>query len=164
VSHSTLSGPAFNRGGSLFVHNGTACRGLLLLSALSAAACSSQDLHPVEGKVIYKTEPAGGVVVTFHPKDGDPFKTIRPIGLTKEDGVFTLATGQKDGAQPGEYVVTFIRPVEVEAKEKKAKSLDMGAPSDTRDAFGGAYVEAEKSTFKVEIRRGPNKLEPFILK
>src|SRR5207245_3238340 len=65
-------------------------------------------LHPVQGKVFYKDQPLGGVLVTFHPKGASDIRTVRPVGLTREDGTFTLTTGQQEGAPAGEYVATFI--------------------------------------------------------
>ncbi len=138
-------------------------RWLAVLSVVCAFACSTGDgLSPVEGKVVFKSEPIKGVVVTFHPKDGDPIKAIRPVGQTKEDGTFTLLTGDKPGAPAGEYVVTFVWPREVAApKGKKTFSTEL---PDTRDAFDGAFADANKSTFKVAVKKGANKLDPFYLK
>jgi len=113
----------------------------------------------VQGKVLYKNQPAKGAVVTFHPKGADPVKAIRPVGQAKEDGTFTLTTGQTEGAPPGEYTVTFIWPEEVPPKSKFTTELP-----DTRDKLQGAYADPASSKFKVEIKSGVNQLEPFNLK
>src|SRR5262249_11617132 len=119
-------------------------------------------LNPVQGKVIYKDQPLKGAVVTFHPKEGDKYHTVRPVGLTNEDGTFTLKTGEKDGAPAGEYVVTFICS-ELTDAPAGTKIITTGAP-ETRDRLEGAYANAATSNLKITIRSGNNQLEPFQLK
>jgi hypothetical protein len=139
-------------------------RWLVLATALGCASCSGSDsggLHPVTGKVLHNDKPARGVVVTFHLKGADPVKAIRPVGMSGEDGTFTLATGPREGAAPGEYVATFIWPENVAPKAKKAFSLD---GPESQDRLRGAYANPATSTFKVEIKEGANQLPPFSLK
>src|SRR5437773_1396704 len=84
-------------------------RWLALFVACCGLSCTHDSgLHPVQGKVFYKDQPLGGVLVTFHPKGASDIHTVRPVGLTREDGTFTLTTGQQEGAPAGEYVVTFL--------------------------------------------------------
>ncbi len=136
---------------------------LLLTIPFCSLACSENSaLAPVEGKVLVKDQPAEGVLVTFHPKDPpDPVTATRPVGRTGADGTFTLSSGAKEGVAPGEYVVTFIWPKET--RPRAPGTIVMGTP-ETRDDFDGAYVDALKSSFKVEVKAGPNKLQPFVLK
>src|SRR5207244_3219066 len=117
-----------------------------------------------QGKVRFKNEAVKGAMVTFHPKDVDPVKSIRSTGVTKEDGSFTLTTGDKERAVAGEYVVTLIWPKETPGKAKKPLGTDWSGVPDTPDFLAGAYADVSKSSFKVEIKPGPNKLEPFVLK
>jgi hypothetical protein len=136
-------------------------RWLILLPALCCLSCSGGDaLNPVQGTVLYKNQPLKGALVTFHLKGANEITTIRPVGLTKEDGTFTLTTGQKEGAAAGEYVVTLICSEEV-LRGKRAISTE--AP-DTQDRFRGAYANVATSTVQVEIKKGPNQLAPFHLK
>jgi hypothetical protein len=129
---------------------------------LACLACSGgEKLNPVTGTVLHKQQPLKGAVVTFHPKGGSDITTVRPVGLTREDGTFTLSTGQKDGALAGEYVVTIICPEEVTPKGKRGFTTE--AP-DSQDRFHGAYANQATSTIKVEIKPGANQLEPFHLK
>jgi hypothetical protein len=136
-------------------------RWLLLVPAVGCLACSGGGgLHPVQGKVLKGNQPAKGVVVTFHPAGADPITAIRPVGVTNEEGEFTLTTGDKPGAAAGEYTVTMIWPEEV----KKSKGIST-EPPDSRDRLQGAYADATKSRFKkVEVKSGLNQLEPFQLK
>jgi hypothetical protein len=131
------------------------------LPALFCLSCSAGGggLNPVHGKVFYKNQPLKGALVTFHPKGPTDLNTVRPVGLTGEDGTFSLTTGQKEGAPAGEYVVTLICSEEVKPKGKK---LTLERP-DTRDRFGGTYAKQETSKIKVEIKKGVNQLEPFNL-
>jgi hypothetical protein len=134
---------------------------LVLLPALCCLSCSSNStLYPVQGKVLHNNQPAKGAVVTFHPVGVDEVKAIRTTGLTREDGTFTLTTSQQEGAPAGEYEVTFIWPEEVARKGKMIST----EPPDTRDRLQGAYADRRKSKLKVEIKKGPNQLEPFHLK
>ena len=73
-----------------------------LLLACCCLSCSSDSgLQPVQGKVLYKNQPIAGALVTFHPKGATDVRTLRPVGMTKEDGTFTLTTGDKEGAPAG---------------------------------------------------------------
>src|SRR5437870_9683877 len=106
-------------------------RWLALLPALCCLSCAGKEsLNPVQGKLLYKNQPMSGALVTFHPKGADEVSAVRPTGLVKEDGTFTLATGQKEGAPAGDYVVTVIWPEEVGPKGKKVIST---APPESQD-------------------------------
>jgi hypothetical protein len=138
-------------------------RWVVVLSALCCFSCSGgkSNLNAVEGKVLDKEgKPAKGAVVTFHPKQGaDDIRTILPVGLAGEDGTFKVTTGQDDGAAAGDYIVTIIWPEEV----KKPKGFSTELP-DSKDRLQGRYADRSRSTFKVEIKKGANQLEPFTLK
>jgi hypothetical protein len=138
-------------------------RCLFVLPVLACVSCSggSSTLHPVKGSVIYKNEPLKGAVVTFHPKGDDDVRTVRPVGLTGDDGSFSLSTGDQPGAKAGTYVVTIICSEVVKPKGKAEMST---AAPDTRDRLEGAYANRAASKIEVEIKSGPNQLEPFRLK
>jgi len=138
-------------------------RGLVLLAALACASCSGggSALNPVRGQVLYKGQPLKGAVVTFHPKaGGKSFTTLLPVGMTGEDGSFTLATGDKEGAPAGEYVVTLICPEDVAVPKGKI----LTAPPESRDRLQGAYASRETSTLQRQVKAGSNQLEPLSLK
>jgi hypothetical protein len=136
-------------------------RWLALLPVLCCLSCAAKDgLNPVQGKIFYKNEPMSGALVTFHPKGGDDITALRPTGLVKDDGTFQLATGPKEGAPAGEYVVTVIWS-EIAPKAKKGFSTEM---PETQDRLKGAYATKATSTLKVEVKKGVNQLEPFQLK
>jgi len=135
----------------------------MVVGLFSLSACSSgKALYPVEGKVLYKGKEIGNVVVTFHPKDGDPIKTHKPSAMTGEDGSFRLTTAKDNGAAAGEYTVTFAWLKEVpETKEKKG--MAMSGTKETFDAFAGTFADVSRSKHKVVIKAEANKLEPFRL-
>jgi hypothetical protein len=136
---------------------------IVLLVIVYCAACSGEpSLYPVEGTVLHKGKPISGVIVSFHRKGADPITNVPSTGFTKEDGTFILSTGKNSGAPAGEYIVTFACFKEVAAKkEKKPAAMEMG--KETEDFFKGAYLDASKSAFKVDIKSGSTKLEPFRL-
>jgi hypothetical protein len=126
------------------------------------ASCSSgSSLEPVEGQVLHKGQPVQGALVTFHPKDGDDIKAQRPTGQTREDGRFTLTTGQTAGAPAGEYVVTVIWMKEVEPPGGK-KTFSTGG-ADPVDQLQGRYADYKRSKLTAQITKGKNQLEPFRL-
>lgn len=137
-------------------------RGLcVLLLVPFCPSCSGSDLNTVQGTVTVKGQPAKGAVVIFHPKGGDA-KGQRPSGVVKEDGTFSLTTGNKPGAPPGEYTVTVTWPQEEgEAKFKKGSTEMIETP--LVDRLRGRYADAAKSTLTATIKSGTNKLNPFEL-
>jgi hypothetical protein len=108
--------------------------------------------------VLYQGEPLGGALVSFHADEGrkDP-----ATGLTKADGTFELVTGDVKGADPGTYTVTVTCQVPVETK---GGGMSFGGTPETEDRLNGAYANRNQSTIKVEVKEGPNQLEPFDLK
>jgi hypothetical protein len=136
---------------------------LAIFCGLCGLACSgSMSLNPVQGKVMHKNAPLAGALVTFHPKGASDLKTERPVGRTKDDGTFTVTTGQTDGAPAGEYTVTIICPQAV--NKKTPKQLSFGAEEETVDVLKGMYADVNNSKLSVTIKSGPNQLEPFDLK
>jgi len=141
-------------------------RFMFLIPVVCCVSCSSgTSYNPVHGKVLYKNEPIGGVVVTFHPKGKEKLPEL-PKGVTDEDGSFSVNTGKGEGAPAGEYVVTFYCPEKVEEKAgKKAPPKGMAIKKfELEDRFKGAYASEVKSNFNVSIKPGKNPLEPFNLK
>jgi hypothetical protein len=137
-------------------------RVLTLFGILICSACSSSTgTVPVEGKVLYKGKELAKVLVTLHPKGGDPVTAIRPTGLTGDDGTFKLTTGENPGAPPGDYTVTFVWIKDEPVKDKKG--MGMGSETETSDGFNGTFANAAKSKHTVTIKNEAAKLEPFQL-
>lgn len=134
-------------------------RRIALLGVLTiAAGCNSSlgvpSAVPVRGTVKFKGAPASGIRVTFHPQRGDGQERFLPIGETGADGGFSLSTGEpNNGAPPGEYLVTFMKP-ELSPTEIVETEID---------AFQGKYSDPTTSPFRVTVVRGENVLPPFEL-
>ena len=92
-------------------------------------------------------KPAALVRVQFTHADASlPGNLKIPMGMTDEAGVFHLSTsGDRDGAVPGEYTVTFEW---MSANELAA-----------HDKFGGKF--AKSSLFKATVAATDNRLPPF---
>jgi hypothetical protein len=141
-------------------HFRAVCLGLAAV-ACSGLSCNKQEaLNPVEGKVLYQNAPLTGALVSFHPQGTGAESRDRSTGLTKEDGTFSLNTGQIQGAPAGDYVVTVICPVPVKTE---SQGMSVGGEAETEDRLQGAYASPHSSQIKVTIEEGPNQLEPFEL-
>jgi hypothetical protein len=132
----------------------------LLLAALligCGGGIAVPSTAPVRGVVKHKGKPAPGVRVTFHPEVKTDKPGFVPIGETGPDGSFTLSTGApSNGAPPGEYVVTFEKPVIAPARETNYIETEV-------DAFRGKYSDPEQSKVRITVSSGENALAPFEL-
>lgn len=134
----------------------------LLACVLSAAGCGKAEpktkpVFPVHGSVVFNGKSPVGATVIFHPLPYDRLSTPSR-GMVKADGSFKLTTyGAEDGAPEGEYAVTFYWPGK---RTGKAASEEEEIPP---DQFGNRYLDAAASKYKVTVKAGENKLEPFQL-
>lgn len=88
-------------------------RRIVLLSGLIAASMASgcgkgdtPEVAPVEGTVLYKGQPVEGANVSFH-SEGAP---RAGYAVTDAEGKFVVSTfGSRDGAVPGDHVVTVSK-------------------------------------------------------
>jgi hypothetical protein len=138
-----------------------------LLAGLGVIAswlgCSSSDeptlpaRHPVQGKVMYRGQPAKGFRVTYHPlSDIGPLQ-FAPSAITADDGSYRLQSYQPDdGAPLGDYAVTIEWPNHLIA-------ADDPDPKPVVDQLRGAYSSPQRSKFKVSVVAGPNDVAPFVL-
>jgi hypothetical protein len=137
---------------------------LFIAFALIDVSCSSKaKLFAVRGRVLVKDKPAAGVLVMFlPPAQGDP-KAALPVATTAEDGTFSLATDDEDGAPAGDYIVTMqwqqIVPMPV---RKKGESISGKTNNDPVDKFRGRYLDRKKG-FNVRVEKKDNELPPFKL-
>lgn len=132
---------------------------LLVVLGLGGLGCNKPEgLNPVQGKVIYQGKPLAGALVSFHP---DAAMRDPAIGLTKDDGVFSLTTGEINGADAGKYTVTIM--CQVPTKDQP-KGMSFGGTPETEDLLKGDYANKSKSQITIDIKDGPNQLQPFDLK
>lgn len=138
------------------------CLALALVS-LSCSGKSKLDLVPVQGKVLFKDAPAGGVLVMFLPANESDTKAARPVATTEPDGTFTLVTEDEDGAPVGDYVVTLQWLQETQSgAAKKGEQVSMSMGGEPVDKLKGKYIDRKKG-FKVKVEKGKTQLEPFKL-
>ena len=139
---------------------------LLAACALLSASCSGvkKGFSEVNGKVLYKGEPAVGAQVIFHPDKEDGAKTIIPSGAVDENGDFTLFTDKESkGAPPGKYYV-FVRWPDDAAPDPKTGKLGKrgrGKKKVPEDFLQGRYCDHKKPKFRADIKPGKNDLPPF---
>ena len=128
------------------------------LLILLLPACTDEPdhppLHPVEGSVTWRGEPAEGATVILHPQVPNDTSEPRPNGQVAADGTFQLGTyGTADGAPVGSYGVTIEWP-------EPGKPLEGPGP----DRLRGRYANPRKPEWTIEVKEGPNQLEPFVLR
>src|SRR5262245_16860604 len=82
-------------------------RCLVVALALSlpvfAAGCGKPAMVPVQGKVVFRGGPVTNGLIVFTPEAKGPLA----VGRIKDDGTFSLYTGENPGAYPGNYRVTI---------------------------------------------------------
>ena len=132
---------------------------MLLFTTLPG--CSSGSRNPVEGKVLFKNQPAVGAVVVFHLQGDESGQADRPAGVTDENGVFRLSTAAGEGAPAGSYVVTVFWPEDaLPVAKKKAFTTDR---VERTDRLGGRYSDPKTSPLRAEVISGANNLDPIPL-
>src|SRR5687768_8641325 len=81
--------------------------GMVVCLGVVGCGQAGPKLHPVQGKVLFKQQPAEGAQVVFQPVGGaGEAQPLTPSGTTAADGSFTLNTyPHGEGAVAGDYVV-----------------------------------------------------------
>jgi hypothetical protein len=135
-----------------------------LLWSLALGGCSESLepqlplRHPVQGKVIYRGQPASGFRVTFHPLQDIGQLKFAPSAITEKDGSFRLRSYEPDdGAPLGDYVVTLEWPDHL-------IQADDPDPKPEVDRLRGAYSDPRRSQIKVTVTAGQNELQSFVLR
>ena len=135
------------------------CVRFLVVAGLvvSLASCGRGDrkaIYPVHGKVLFQGKAAEGAQVTLVPLDDDA-NMPRPGAQVKRNGSFRLSTyASYDDAPAGSYAVTIV----YRSPEKKVDGENAGP-----DLLRGMYGDARTTPLRIEIKEGPNELEPFNL-
>ena len=123
----------------------------VIVVALSSAGCgeSGPKKYPVSGTVTVNGRPTTLVRVQFrHADQSLPGNLKMPVGMTDDTGAFQLSTnGDKDGAVPGAYAVTF----------EWLSANDLAA----NDKFGGKFASPAGSRFSATVEAKPNQLPAF---
>ncbi len=121
---------------------------LLAIVCCIPVACNkpAAELFPVRGEVFLEGKPAAGASVVFHPVDEDAGTAA--YATVQEDGSFELSTyGERDGAEPGKYLVTLSW-----RDEKKVDDEIVNGP----DRFNDRFSNPKTTTIKVTVVEGEN--------
>lgn len=85
----------------------------------SLAGCSDGNVI-ANGRVLVEGQPTKGGRLTLSPVGGGP----RALSLVTDDGQFALRTrGDSLGAKPGDYLVSYARPVDPATRQSMAREL-----------------------------------------
>ena len=121
-----------------------------------AAGCSGEKkipTFPVTGKVLTaEGGPVGHALIVLHPQSSNT-TAPKPRGTTNSDGSFELSTfNTGDGAPEGRYQVSIERWLRKDPNESPVNHLP---PNLASPATSG---------IEVEVKAGPNALDPFKLR
>jgi hypothetical protein len=132
--------------------------GILLASVVPLILCSCardnrKPVFPVQGKVLYKGQPAQNAIVFLHPLGNVASAAPTPHGIVAADGSFQIGTYRdKDGAPAGQYAVTVVWKTEARGGDDQDNLLPV------------RYLNPSTSGLTAQVKEGPNELEPFQLK
>jgi hypothetical protein len=134
------------------VKKGLFCVPLAVL--LTCVSCSQRNgLYPVYGKVTYMGEPAAGAFVHFLRAGADPINDPAVMGVVKDDGSFTLVSGDLgQGAIPGDYAVL----IEWRHGSRHGKA-GANTPSPP-DRLGGRYADPAHPLLHATVKPATNHL------
>lgn len=121
-----------------------------------AAGCSGEKkipTFPVTGKVLAADGgPVDRALIVLHPQSSNT-TAPKPRGTTAADGSFELSTfNTGDGAPEGRYQVSIERWLRKDPNESPVNHLPPNLASPTT------------SGIEVEVKAGPNALDPFKLR
>jgi hypothetical protein len=152
---------------------------LAVLTTFVTGCGGTEGLYSVNGKVLYKGEPAAGATVYFHGKEGDVVaKGVVPNAIVGEDGTFRLVSNERDGAPPGTYDVLIEWRDRSRATPEASASTSLvrqkkggqrstakirSSPSLPADRLRGRYSDISRPLLKAEIKPETNNLSPFEL-
>lgn len=128
-------------------------------AALFCSSCeqgpATKPVFPTQGKILFEGKPITPATVVFHPVNSA--QKERPAGKTRQDGVYKLSTyGDKDGAPPGEYIVTVTWTPAINKPDGDSEPGPNKLPT--------KYSKPETSDLKAKIVEGGNDIETFDLK
>jgi hypothetical protein len=126
------------------------------LTLLGCGNSSAVKLFPVQGKVLFKDQPAEGAKVVFLPAGDEnaQFRGARPAATVTADGSFEVRTEPHGaGAPAGDYIVliTWFPP------------RDENPNSNPKNKLPNKYSDQGNPLLKVTVKEGENKLDPFKL-
>jgi len=140
--------------------------GLALLCVVPACDSSGVKLGKVKGHVTYKGSPLKGASVKFYPEEGP-----MAIGMTDDNGDFTLTTNGRTGAVLGTHKVAITKmsgeagpavpanpkPEDMMKMQKANMGKQTGPKSDIPESYGNP--DSSKLTADVTANASDNNFE-----
>lgn len=127
----------------------------LMLALAGCGESKLPELTEVEGSVFLGGQPLPHVQITFNPtQSGLPANSIG-IGTTDDMGKFKLTTAGKDGAVPGEHIITIVEgppPEDVRGEEGQTKMARYQASLKNRP-IPAKYATISKSDYKITVTK-----------
>ena len=117
--------------------------------ALLLAGCGRTPLTPVSGKVAYKGFTLQSGVIVFTPDVSRGERGSIAVGKIREDGSYTLSTGDAAGATAGWYRVT----VSALANTSVSQLNGQGYPY-PQSLLPEKYRDPEQSLLTCEVKAG----------
>ena len=136
------------------------------------AGCgSSNGLVPVNGRVLYKGQPAVGARLHFHRQDAAPTAQPAPIpwAIVDDEGRFVLTAGDLgQGAPAGRYAVLVSWPEDREVGPSPVvgttgRRRGPAADRSSNDRLKGRYLDLTTPRIVAEVKPGSRELDPFEL-
>jgi hypothetical protein len=139
--------------------------------ALVISACGDDsknyrfEVHPTDGKVVYKGQPVPKAIVRFHPTDPSALKlpegkegpTVTLTTETDQQGEFKASTYlANDGLPAGDYKVTVasgLPEVDIENADDGKTKGSKAAPASL-----SKYRDPATTTLKASVKPGENHL------
>lgn len=143
-------------GGVSWIDRGRGVRLAVVVLVALVAGCGGDGvrLYPVTGQVTVDGAPPDGLVLLFHPQQGEG----QPASAsTDERGAFRAVFNGDPGMPAGRYTVTAVWPDPAKAR----KAGGMGQSPDAPDLLNGRYVRAAQSKLEVEIDTKATVLPPM---
>ena len=120
----------------------------LLVSSLFAIGGCAPSHYPVSGTVLFEGKPFPEVSVSLIPD----VKGVSAVGVTDQDGQFTLETGNTKGVPPGNYTAVFHKfPPPAKATVADERIPGGAAIAKTVQMVPEKYLKPETSDVKVKV-------------
>lgn len=129
--------------------------GILIGVPVGCSGKKEVDTVAASGTVTYKGDPVANATVVFNPVTSGPLA----IGVTDDNGKFTLKTNKIDGAKPGDYKIT-VAPKTEETPMPGTKEAAEAAKKKKQPSFPDKFRRVESTTLKETVSAsGTNEFE-----
>jgi hypothetical protein len=136
------------------------CSKVILFSSslvMFASGCgdSGPKLYSVKGTLTVKGKPAESAIVFMHRVGRTEISESVPYGTVDASGQYTIVTPvDREGAQPGEYLLTVFYPDMSKAPDGNGQRPDL---------LNGAHDKPRASKLMATVKSEPNTIGPIDL-